>query len=99
MLGEAVIVVVKRRRAGVDDELVRPQRVQKRLDDVERQAEVVGHRAALVGAEDGQVLADRLLDELLAQSGLFQRGRLGGNEVLVGQQGCQEGFIDVERRG
>ena len=97
--GQAVVIVVERGRAGMHDELVGPQRVQQRLDDVERQADVVGDRPALARAEHGQVLADQLLDELLAQAGLFDRGRPGGDEVLVGEQRSQQALVDVQGVG
>ena len=74
----------------MDHDLVGPQRAQQRLDHAERQADVFGDRPALARAEHGQVFADQLLDELLAQSGLFHRSRFGGTEVFVGQQRRQQ---------
>ena len=70
----------------MDHDLVGSQRAQQRFDDVERQADVVGDGTALVRAEDGQILADQLLDELLAQARFFDRRGRAGGEILVGKQ-------------
>ena len=74
-VGQPVDVIAQHRRAGRRNFLPLPQRHEAILENRHRQAEVVGNRAAALRADARQKLEDEILDQRIAEPGVFQRGR------------------------
>ena len=68
---ERVVVVIERSRARMRDRLLGAQHLEQRLENAERQANVVRDPPALTRAEHRQVLADQGLDIFLTEPRLF----------------------------
>ena len=83
-LGRLVFVVVHRRRAAMDDQLVVLHPPQQFVDQHERQLHLVGDVAAGRVAPGEKVLQDQGLDAAFGQVGLAERRRLQRHE-RVGQ--------------
>ena len=92
LLGQRVVVVVQRRRSGVDEDLAGTQRVKDPLQEAERQANRFGNASTAGGADNRQMLANERLDEPGRQSRFFHGPRDGRPEVLLGQNRCQRVF-------
>src|SRR5580704_19373501 len=92
---ERVVVVVERGRPGMHDELTGAQRAEKRLEHAEGKTDAVRKAAAAGGAAHLEMLENQRFDEWLRESRLFQGAGLGGPEILLGQNCCQNRGVQV----
>ena len=100
-VGESIDVVAQHRRAGGGDLLPLPQGVKAIVQNRQRQADVVGDRAAALGADAGEKLEDQVLDQRFAQPGVFGGRRFLGLKGVVEAEGRNQGggVFECIRRG